>query len=208
MSKTGAYGVIPPPADGPLGPLPLPSSVTLRDGTAAIISQVDVVNESQATLDFLRHLLNTEIERGDTYPYEFIMDDDAFKAYFLSATAFMVSSPDRSQIMGTFYIKPNYPGRCSHVCNGGFITNSQFRGQGVGKLMAKAFLTLAPLLGYKASVFNLVFETNTPSVNLWRSLGFKEVGRIPKAGRLNGHDKRVDAIVFYYDFDDVENKTA
>lgn len=24
-------------------------------------------------------------------------------------------------VAGCFYVKPNFPGRCSHVCNGGFI---------------------------------------------------------------------------------------
>lgn len=63
---------------------------------------------------------------------------------------------------GTFYIKPNFPGRCSHVsylsnllsefdihwiCNGGFIVNKDHRGKGVGKLMATSFLKIAPALG-------------------------------------------------------------
>jgi hypothetical protein len=33
-------------------------------------------------------------------------------------------------------------------------------------------------------------------------LGFKEIGRVPKAGRLSGKDQLVDAIMFYYDFED------
>jgi len=63
-------------------------------------------------------------------------------------------------------------------------------------------LSLYFIAGYKASVFNLVFENNIASVRLWHSLGFREVGRIPKAGRLrNSPDQLVDAIVFYYDFE-------
>ena len=27
-------------------------------------------------------------------------------------------------VAGCFYVKPNFPGRCSHVCNGGFIVRS------------------------------------------------------------------------------------
>ncbi|KAJ3330819.1 hypothetical protein HDU76_004787 [Blyttiomyces sp. JEL0837] len=66
--------------------------------------------------------------------------------------------------------------------------------------MAEAFKVLAPVLGYKASMFNLVFESNVGSVQLWRSCGFQEIGRVPKAGRLKGQEKLVDAIMFYYDF--------
>lgn len=73
--------------------------------------------------------------------------------------------------------------------------------------MALAFLAIAPLLGYKASMFNLVFESNTPSVRLWRSLGFREIGKIPNAGYLRKKtesnqivEEYVDAIMFYYSF--------
>ncbi|CAM9814561.1 unnamed protein product [Laminaria digitata] len=59
-------------------------------------------------------------------------------------------------VWGAFYIKPNFPGRCSHVCNGGFITDPRRRRRGVARLMGHAFLRLARDLGYKASYFNLV----------------------------------------------------
>jgi len=51
--------------------------------------------------------------------------------------------------------------------------------------MGKSFLKLAPALGYRAAMFNLVFDTNKPSLHLWRSLGFKEIGLVPKAGLLS-----------------------
>ena len=74
--------------------------------------------------------------------------------------------------------------------------------------MALAFLDLVPVLGYKASMFNLVFASNTASVRLWRALNFQEIGRIPKAGFLKKkgidgkeeEEEYVDAIMFYYDF--------
>ena len=66
------------------------------------------------------------------------------------------SSASKSEVWGTFHIKTNFPGRCSHFCNGGFITDPQRRRRGVGKLMGYAFLRLARDLGYKASYFNLV----------------------------------------------------
>ncbi|CAG8448347.1 14731_t:CDS:2 [Dentiscutata heterogama] len=62
------------------------------------------------------------------------------------------------------------------------------------------------IMGYKSSVFNLVFENNIASIKLWKSLGFKEVGKIPKAGRLKGSDKLIDALMFYYDFEEKNQK--
>ena len=46
----------------------------------------------------------------------------------------------------------------------------KYRNNGVGKAMARAFIKIAPALGYKASVFNLVFETNIGSIKIWRDL--------------------------------------
>lgn len=67
------------------------------------------------------------------------------------------------ECLGTFYVKPNYPGmlqplselmdaltidkgRCSHVCNAGFLTTTAARNQGVGMVMGRAYLHYAPLL--------------------------------------------------------------
>ncbi|CAM9873994.1 unnamed protein product, partial [Hapterophycus canaliculatus] len=166
-----------------------------------------------------QRLLNGVIEEGLSWPFEETMDMDAFRAYFLSHAAFVVRtiSPSSSScqkateeeeheegqeegaVWGAFYIKPNFPGRCSHVCNGGFITDPRRRRRGVARLMGHAFLRLAKDLGYKASYFNLVFSSNEASLALWRSLGFTELAVVPKAGRLKGIDGLVDAIQFFYD---------
>lgn len=57
--------------------------------------------------------------------------------------------------------------------------------------------------GYTYSVFNLVYETNTPSIRIWDSLGFKRIGRIKGAGNLRSHSSSsspsttyVDAIIY------------
>ena len=42
--------------------------------------------------------------------------------------------------LGSFYVKPNYPGRSSHVCNGGFLVTDGARNRGVGRLMGEAYL--------------------------------------------------------------------
>lgn len=38
------------------------------------------------------------------------------------------------------------------------------RGSGYGRILAKSYLYYAPALGYKASVFNLVYNNNVASV--------------------------------------------
>jgi len=74
------------------------------------------------------------------------------------------------------------------------------RGRGSGRELALAFLHFAPKLGYRSSIFNLVFATNTASIRLWEKLGFEKVGIVKGAGRLKGHTGLVDAYIYGYEF--------
>ena len=58
-------------------------------------------------------------------------------------------------------------------------------------------LLIAANLGYEAVMFNLVFETNIPSITLWQSLGFEIIGRIPGAGKLE-NGQVVDTLMMYH----------
>jgi len=132
---------------------------------------------------------------------------------FLSHAAFVVrasedSSPHLSndvinagEILGCFYIKPNFPGRCSHICNGGFITNPEFRNMGVATLMGRSFLKIARDLGYKSSYFNLVFKSNPVSIRLWESLGFERVAVLENAADLSGVDGLDTAYGYRFDLE-------
>lgn len=103
-------------------------------------------------------------------------------------------------LCGFFYVKPNYPGRSSHLCNAGFVVPTSARGRGLGHVLARSFISTAPRLGYRGSVFNLVYSSNVASLRLWETHGFSIVGRIPRAGCLRGADGYDDAFVIYRDF--------
>lgn len=46
-------------------------------------------------------------------------------------------------------------------------------------------------------MFNVVYETNTPSCRLWDTLGFKRIGKIPGCGSLRSYPGQyVDGIIF------------
>lgn len=142
-----------------------------------------------------RSLLNKEIEGGMSWPFEFALNEEAFQAYFLSHAAFVVREVRSSEVIGAFYCKPNFPGRCSHYCNGGFITRSDFRRRGVGNLMGRFFIRVARDLSYHSALFNLVFTSNTVSTRLWEKLGFQPLARLPQVGRLQ--DGYTDAVQYY-----------
>ena len=154
----------------------------------------------------VRQMLNNIIVEGSTYPQEYPLSEEEFAAYWLVGDAFVVRTTEAppqtdtaeapGRIVGAFYLKSNFPGRCSHICNAGFIVPPEMRGRGIGRFMGEAMLAIAPQRGYRAVMFNLIFETNQPSYRLWRSLGFQELGRIPAAVRV-GEDRYIDAILMH-----------
>lgn len=205
------------PGDGkhnhPLVSQIIPYQSTLQDGRRV---EVDFFRHSPADIEEDEWfagmaLMNLIIREGRSWPFdeEFTSVDD-WRGYFLSHTAFVVraldngmdaagrNSSSQGEILGCFYIKPNFPGRCSHVCNGGFITAPRFRGLGIGRLMGNVFLKAAKDLGYKSSYFNLVFKSNVGSVKLWESLGFQRVATLEDAAALEGlEDGELDTAYGY-----------
>ncbi|KAK7202478.1 hypothetical protein BZA70DRAFT_242817 [Myxozyma melibiosi] len=210
-----------------------PEPVTLPDGRRATIypffraqesESIEVcAEEKRVTVEeerfdvlgkVLWRMFNREIEEGKTYPQINTLEYEEFKGYwFASFTAVMLLDTDtpqdnlttdiESRCLGTFYVKPNYIGRCGHVCNAGFLVSDKARGQGVGKTLGKQYVQWAPKLGYKSSIFNLVFETNVASQRIWDRLGFEKVGRVKKAAFVKGYSEErglVDAFIYYYEF--------
>ncbi|KAF9268633.1 acyl-CoA N-acyltransferase [Marasmius fiardii PR-910] len=185
-------------------------------------------------IEYLGAVFAKEVEDGRTYPQEGPIDLESFQKYFFAADVLVAIKRDHERsagqyhsdgaeieegieetrkqrtwedcVVGFYYVKPNYPGRSSHICNGGFVVPPVHRGSGFGSLLAKSYLHYAPKLGYRASVFNLVYVNNVASVKLWERLGFTKAGRIPHAGRLKTPDGKgeefMDAWVIYKSFVD------
>ncbi|CAI6332628.1 unnamed protein product [Periconia digitata] len=246
-------GILPPRLYPVLGP-------NVSDSKAAILTVAvdfaagDAIDERLSQI--LRNDFNEELEAGQTYPQEEILDEAGYAAYFQSHDVILGFHLSKEQSMElyspsiipednippetgislprntftnitfshikvpddhdfvveleptayafAYYIKPNYPGRSSHLCNAGFIVPPSLRGQGLGQIAARSFCFYGPASGYRGSVFNLVYVNNEASVKLWERLGFWNVGRIPEAGRLRKADgsgeEFVDAWVVYGDF--------
>ncbi|KAE8153422.1 hypothetical protein BDV25DRAFT_168884 [Aspergillus avenaceus] len=199
---------IPPPTKLP--PMLSPRKTHLKDQTP--VTLYPITNGASALPHELVSLLHreftAEIEAGCTYPMEEPMDLARFAEYWFGTFAVVAVVDDEGEgnglrqgrdwervCLGTFYIKPNYPGRCSHVCNAGFLTTGAARNRGVGMVMGKTYLEYAPKLGYKYSVFNLVFANNVASIKIWDRLGFTVIGRVPGAGRLANSEELVDALI-------------
>lgn len=105
-----------------------------------------------------------------------------------------------ANILGSYYLKPNLPGLCSHICNAGFIVAQAARGQGVGRLMGEHALQTSQTLGFKGMQFNCVVSTNEPAVQLWQKLGFKIIGTVPQ-GFQHQDLGLVDIFIMYRQLD-------
>ena len=177
----------------------LPVRQQLNNGITVELDWMHLQEQEQ-----VRALFNAVVIEGKTYPQDKPLSEEEFKAYWLSRDAFVVKGVEETgrqklrdkAVLGAFFLKPNFPGRCSHISNAGFIVQPAMRGLGIGRFMGEEMLKIATSLGYSAVMFNLVFETNIPSIRLWESLGFATIGRIPKAVKLFD-GSLVDALMMY-----------
>lgn len=157
-----------PPYPTPYSALPpaiVARQVTLRDrSTIATLIPFSSHDQVPKTLiAYLCALLNREIEKGDTYPMIAELPLDSFGPYWFANFGAVMLLGEVSgvedvwqmekegidwskQCLGSFYVKPNYPGRSSHVCNGGFLVTDAARNRGVGRLMGEGYLDWAPKL--------------------------------------------------------------
>ncbi|KAF4497438.1 acetyltransferase [Fusarium agapanthi] len=199
-----------------------PRQVTLRDRqtVATIVPFSSKHQVPESLIAYLCDQINKEIEGGDTYPMMDPFAADKFGPYWFQnfGAIMLLGDVERAEdvvegkdwsreCLGSFYIKPNYPGRSSHVCNAGFLVTDASRNRGVGRLMGEAYLDWAPKLGYTYSVFNLVYETNVASCRIWDALGFKRIGRVKGCGNLRSYPNQlVDAIIYGRDLSPRESE--
>ena len=186
-----AYTISARPAVDLSGCLPIAGAA--KDGGELVLDRA-----TPEQLPDVQAMLNYVIGEGNSYPYDAEMDFDAFKAYYLSHDAFTVREKGSGETVAAFYIKPNFPGRCGHICNAGFLVRDDKRGNGLGRFMSTHFLDLAKELGYEAVFFNLVFTDNKASLGLYLSLGFKQVGAFPRAAKKRDGTYQ-DAVQLHYD---------
>ncbi|CEL56559.1 L-azetidine-2-carboxylic acid acetyltransferase OS=Schizosaccharomyces pombe (strain 972 / ATCC 24843) GN=ppr1 PE=1 SV=1 [Rhizoctonia solani AG-1 IB] len=220
-----AYGAIAVPSNRSKDPLKTLSYVSKQPENSILVVHLTQETVPSDLVELLHKEFEQELERGQTYPQEGPMDLATFQAYFFAADVFVgliVPSGEAAAlqtgdieriragrnwdecIVGSYYVKPNYPGRSSHICNAGFVVRLRFRRLGLGNILGESYVRNAPQLGYKASVFNLVYANNLGSLAIWDRLGFTRAGLIPKAGRLRTEsgEEYFDAVVVYKSFED------
>ena len=103
-----------------------------------------------------------------------------FEQYWLAGKSLVAVARSHDALVGSYYLKPNFPGRAAHIANGGYFVIRELRGRGVGTALVEDSLVQARALGFDALQFNLVFASN-PARRLYERMGFEAVGRVPEA---------------------------
>jgi len=107
---------------------------------------------------------------------------------------------ENGKILGTYFIKPNQAGLGAHIANCGYMVHPEARGRGLGKQLFDHSWLVAKELDYKGMQFNFVVSTNRVAVKLWKKLGFKIIGTIPK-GFNHQQLGYVDAYIMFREID-------
>ena len=150
----------------------------------------------EADEDSIWRILEPVFRAGETYTVPPDISREEALAYW-SAKGHKVFVAERNgQIVGTHFLQPNHNGGGSHVANCGYITAPHATGQGIARAMCLHSLDEARARGFRAMQFNFVVSTNERAVQLWSSLGFEIVGRLPKAF-LHPKFSYVDALVMF-----------
>jgi ribosomal protein S18 acetylase RimI-like enzyme len=146
--------------------------------------------------DAIWAVLAPAIRAGETLALPRDMTREAALAYWMSPDTDVFVSEEDGAIVGSSYVRANYPGGGAHVANAGYVTAITAIGRGVARAMCAHSIEHARARGFRAMQFNFVVSTNDRAVWLWQAMGFAIVGRLPGAFAHPTHGD-VDALVMY-----------
>lgn len=126
-------------------------------------------------------IIGPTIRSGETYTLDQDMTEADALAYWLGDDKETFVAVEDGEIVGTYYMRANQGGGGKHICNCGYMTSAAATGRGIARAMCQHSIDHARMRGYRGMQFNFVVSTNKRAVELWKSLGFEIVGRLPLA---------------------------
>lgn len=123
------------------------------------------------------------IKTEDTFVYSSnTTEQEARNIWFSSNfTVFVAISSKENNVVGSYIIRPNFPGLGSHICNCAYMVDPEVRGRGIAQKMCQHSMEFARQNNYIGMQYNCVVSTNTRAVKLWQMMGFTIIGTSPKA---------------------------
>lgn len=151
--------------------------VTARDGAVYVLGPLRPGEEAE-----LFDLFAAVVEAGEGYPQAPPLTEEVFAETWIRPVRIVIGArlAEGGPLRGAYHLKPNFPGRASHIANAGYLVAAGARGRGIGRLLVEDSIGRAPLVGFRAIQFNLVVASN-PARALYEELGWREIGRLPDA---------------------------
>lgn len=157
---------------------------------------------TQADADAIWEMFSEVIDAGEAFAFDHTTSRaDGLRFWLESPTCCFVAEHG-GLVIGSYFLRPNQPGRGAHVANAGYMVARSGQRRGVGRLMCEHSLGEAKRRGFRAMQFNLVIATNTAAIALWKRFGFAVVGRIPSAF-VHATRGEVDALIMHRTLDEV-----
>ena len=127
---------------------------------------------------------NEIVEEGIAFPQEECLTIDSGREFFASQSFTGVAEGDDGKIYGLYILHPNNIGRCGHISNASYAVASYARGMKIGEKLVRHCMMMGTELGFGVLQFNAVVSTNERALRLYKSLGFTQLGVIPKGFRM------------------------
>lgn len=126
-------------------------------------------------------ILEPVVRAGETFALPREMSREQALAWWHGPGREVFVAEEGGAVLGTYFLQPNQKGPGSHVANCGYATAPWATGRGVARAMCAHSLEQARTRGFRAMQFNMVVSTNTRGVQLWTSMGFQTLCRLPGA---------------------------
>lgn len=158
-------------------------TVQLKDNRSVLIREVQEPDVHGIWRNF-----NEVVNEGIYLPVYSLVTDDWEKEQWLSELNFkhnicLVAEdkcrPVMHQIVGQLTLENSEWEAAPHVSTLGIIVQSGYRNSGLGHALIKAGIEVARQLGKKKLILS-TFATNAMGIALYKSCGFKEIGRYSK----------------------------
>lgn len=141
--------------------------------------QITIRGYESCDLPAMVAIWNEVVEDGIAFPQEELLTEESGREFFAGQSYCGVAEDETGKVLGLYILHPNNVGRCGHICNASYAVASRARGRGLGEALVRHCLDKAKELGFGILQFNAVVSSNTPALNLYRKLGFTQLGTIP-----------------------------
>lgn len=152
---------------------------------------------NESDIQAANEIWNEVVEDGVAFPQEECLTEKSGLEFFKSQSYTGIAYDEETgDIVGLYILHPNNVGRCGHISNASYAVSSFARGKGIGRAVVTDCIKKAKELGFGILQFNAVVASNTAALALYKSLGFTQLGVIPKGFRLK--DGNYEDIIPHY----------